>query len=330
MLLYQLYRIPLNFSLLSKNSWNHKNNPIFFLILTFNLTACVSSNKQLKYTKLSQEQIKQMEQALSLMKQKEFIKAGSLYDKLSVSLKDSSAKTLMLFNSGVSYKEAGECRKALLRQKSVIDHSLKIPDFKSRSLLELSYIHECLGDMEMSLLTLKDLENFRKALPWDWNHILYPARLSLAYAGMSEKAQAEKYKSLSLKNILKHKQTISTEIEMQKRISQMFYLMGRSYVKTDHLKAPAFLQAFFYHQLFLLQAVFLKDKTWSKMAEKELILLFDKLIFAVSQIKNKTQYKADIKKSLNAGKLLVEKEKSKKWINFYDKKSRSILKQLSQ
>ena len=165
--------------------------------------------------KLSQEQIEQMEQALSLMKKKEFIKAGSLYDQLSVSLKDSSAKILMLFNAGVSYKEAGACEKARLRQKSVLDHSFRIPDFKSRALLELSYIYECLGKTEIALLTLKDLEKFRKALPWDWNHILYPARLSLAFARLDYKTEADQYKSISLEKILEYKQIFTKEQEIQ-------------------------------------------------------------------------------------------------------------------
>ena len=279
---------------------------------------------------LSQEQMEQMEQALSFMKKKEFIKAGSLYDQLSVRLQDSSAKILMLFNAGVSYKEAGACEKARLRQKSVLDHSLKIPDFKSRALLELSYIYECLGKTEMTLLTLKDLEKFRKALPWDWSHILYPARLSLAFARIHNKTMADKYKSISLENILEYKKNFVKEKEMQEQISKMFYLMGRSYVKTNHLKASAFEQAFFYHQLFLLQALFLQNKTWSKMAEQELNSLFDKLLFAVPQLKEKEKYKKRIKDTLKTGKILIEKEKSKKWKNFYDKKSHLVLELISK
>ena len=290
----------------------------------------MSSNKQIKQPKLSQEQIEQMEQALSLMQKKEFIKAGKLYDQLSVHLKDTSAKMLMLFNAGVSYKEAGECEKALLRQRSVLDHSFKIPDFKSRSLLELSSIYECLGKNEMTFLTLKDLEKFRKALPWDWNHVLYPARLSLAFARLGNSDQANKYKSISLKKILEYKKTFQTEKEIQEQISRIFYLMGRSYVKKEHLKAPAFISAFFYHQLFLLQAVFLKDKTWSKMAEKELNALFDQMAFAVSQLKEKHKYKNSLKIALKAGTKLAEKEKSKKWTAFYNKKSRLILTLLSK
>ena len=299
-------------------------------MLIFSLSCCVSSKKQINKPELSQEQLEQMEQALELMKQKKFLKAGSLYDQLSVSLKDSSAKILMLFNAGVSYKSAGECEKALLRQRSTLDHSLKIPEFKSRSLLELSSIYECLGKTEMSLLSLKDLDKFRAALPWNWNHILYPARLSIALAGLGYTAKANQYKSISLKKILEYKKTFTKEKKMQEEISQIFYLMGRSYVKTDHLKATHFVQSFFYHQLFLLQALFLKDKTWSKMAEKELDSLFDKLILALPQLKEKEQYKKTIKETLKTGKTLIEKEKSKKWTNFYNKKSRSILKLLSQ
>ena len=302
---------------------------ISFFCIIVSLLSCVS-NRQIKEPKLSQQQIKQMELALSLMKQKEFIKAGSLYDQLSVSLKTPSIKTLMLFNAGIAYKEAKECEKAFLRQKSTLDQSLKMSEFKSRALLELSYIYECLGKVEMSLLALKDLEKFRTALPWSWNHILYPARLSLAFASMGNKLKADEYKSISLKNILEYKQKLSTKTEIQNNISQIFYLMGRSYMTKNHLKASAFLQSFFYHQLFLLQALFLQDKKWSKVAEKELDLLFDKLIFSISQIKDKAQHEKDIKTALKTGKIFVEKEKSKKWINFYNKKSSSILKLISK
>ena len=309
MLRYSPYQIQLNFRAFYKNK-------ALLLFLLFNLSACVSANKKVKGEKISADQIKQMEQALSLIKQKEFVKAGSLYDQLSMSLKDPSAKILMLFNAGVSYKEAGECKKALLRQKSSLDHSLKKPEFKSRSLLELSYIYECLGDADMTLLILKDLEKFRQTLSWDLNHILYPARLSLAFAGQGNKIKANEYKSLSLRNVLRYKQKLSTKEEVKKQMSRLFYLMGRSYISKKQVKADYFLQSFFYNQLFILQSIFLQDKIWSKMAEKELYLLFDKLNLSIDQLKDKNQYKSEIKKALNTGKILVEKEKSKKWIKF--------------
>ena len=270
----------------------------------------------------------QMEKALSLMKNKEFIKAGKLYDELSVSLKDSSSKILMLFNAGVSYKEAGKCNKAILRQRSVLDHSLKIPELKARSLLELSYIYECLGNNEMTLLILKDLKKFREALPLDWNQILYPARLALAFARMDDKKSADEYNSLSLKKVLDYRKIFSKDTQLTDYISRIFYLMGRSYVKKENIKADSFLSAFFYHQLFLLQSLFLKDKIWSKMAENELNLLFDKLSFSLTQLpkKEKEKYKKIITKALKAGKALAEKEKSTKWINFYNKKYKTVLK----
>ncbi|MDE0092660.1 MAG: hypothetical protein OXN83_05205 [Oligoflexia bacterium] len=301
-----------------------------FVCLTFSLSSCVSSKKDTKSSALSQEQMEQMEQALSLMKKKDFIKAGALYDQLSVSLKDSSTKILMLFNAGVSYKEAGECKKALSRQRSVLDHSLKIPDFKSRALLELSYIYECLDKPEMTLLTLKDLEKFRTALPWAWNHILYPARLSIAFSRLGNKSQADKYKSRSLEKILEYKRNFTTEKDIQEKVSQIFYLMGRSYVKKDHLKAPTLLQSFFYHQLFLLQSLFLKDKIWSKLAEQELNLLFNKLTLALSQTKEKEKYTEHITEALKTGKIMIEKEKQKKWTAFYNKKSQLIVNLLSK
>ena len=303
---------------------------IRLLFLIFSLSSCISANKKSIKSQLSQQQITEMEQALSLLKEKEFSKAGLIYDRLALSLKENSAKTLMLFNAGVSYKENRECEKALLRQRSALDLSLKIPDFRARSLLELSYIYECLGKAELALISLKDLQKNRSALPWSWNHILYPARMSLAFARLGDIKQADKYKSMSLQKILEYKQTFKDDKKMKENISEIFYLMGRSYVQIKNIKAPAFGQSFFYHQLFLLQALFLEDKTWSPLAKKELNLLFDKLIIALPYLKDKKTYKENIQTTLKTGKTLIEKEKNKKWLAFYNKKSNLILKLLSK
>ena len=271
-----------------------------------------------------------MDQALSFMKNKDFLNGARIYDELADTLTDSSSKILMLFNAGVAYKEAGWCKKALTRYRKLLDHSLKILPFKARGLMEISYIYECLGDRELAFLSLKDVEKLRSSLPWALNQIVYPARLAIAHARLGQMAKAEYYKTLSLTKVLQSKTAFSSEQELNERVSRIFYLMGRSYIKKEHLQPETFFRAFSYHQLFLLQSLFLKNKTWSHLSKKELDLLFDKLIFTISNFKDKQKYKKLLVQTIKEAQVLIKKEKSKKWESFYSKKSKPVLSLLSK
>ena len=111
----------------------------------------------------------------------------------------------MLFNAGVAYKEAGQCKKALIRYRQLLDRSLKQLPFKARGLMEISYVYECLGEIELAFLSLKDAEQVRSSLPWILNQIVYPARLAIAHAKLAQMTEAERYKSLSLTRVLQSK-----------------------------------------------------------------------------------------------------------------------------
>lgn len=305
-----------------------KKTCIFLSLLAFLTVGCVSSSKRNKKNVLNQEQIDQMDQALSFMKNKNFLAGAQIYDELARTLTDSSSKSLMLFNAGIAYKEAKECKKALSRFRKLLDRSLKDSSFKARGLIEISYIYECLGKSDLALFSLKDVQTAGSSLPWTLSQIVYPGRLAIAYAGLGQISKAENYKSLALTRILQSKTAFSSEKELNERVSRMFYLMGRSYVKKENLQPEAFFKAFSYHQLFLLQSLFLKDKLWSNLSQKELNLLFDKLNFALSNFKNKKKYKKLLTQSIESARILVKKEKSKKWNAFYSKKSNMILKLL--
>jgi len=308
-----------------------KKSSIFcFFCLCFLITHCRSFTKKAKTVSFSEDQINQMDQALVFMQNQEFLNGAKTYDELSQALKDSSSQSLMLFNAGVAYKEAGQCDKALLRLRKLLDRSLKDPSFKARGLMEISYIYECLGDEELVFLSLKDAGQVRVSLPWILNQVVYPARLAMAYARLGQISKAEHYKSLSLTKILQSKTAFSSEQELSEQVSRMFYLMGRSYVKKEHIQPEAFFKAFPYHQLFLLQSLFFKHKTWSDLSQKELENLFDKLLFAVRGFKDKHKYKKLLEQAMQNALVLIRKEKSKKWESFYSKKSDKVLRLLSK
>lgn len=304
------------------------NKSIQIFILCFFIVACASPTK--KKFSLNQTQIDKMNQALSFMKNKEFLKGAFIYDELARTLKDDSSNFLILFNAGVAYKEAGQCKKALIRFRKLLDHSLNDLNFKARGLIEISYVYECLGDDELAFLSLKDTEKLLSSLPRILAEVVYPARLAIAHARLEQRPKAEHYRFLSLTKVLQAKKAFSSEKELNEQVSRMFYLMGRSYVKKENIKASAFFKAFSYHQLYLLQSLFLKDKTWSKLAETELNLLFEKLIFSLSNLKNRQKYKKLITQTLEEARVLIKKENSKKLENFYSKKSQAVLKLLSK
>lgn len=296
------------------------------------MAGCASSPKKEKKISLSQEQIDQMDQALSLMKSKEFAKAAEIYDELGRGLTDASSKALMLFNAGTAYKEAGQCKKALSRFRKLLDASLKLPVFKARGLVEISYVYECLGKADLAFMSLKDGQKLSGSLPWDIRQIVYPARLAIARARLGHGAKAESYKRLALDRVLRSKSAYSSEEELSGRMSRLFYMMGRSYIQKSYIQTESFIRAFPYHQLFLLQSLFLKNKDWAGEAKKELEGLFGKLLFALSSLseKGRLKYKKAAGQAIKEGMALTKKERSKEWEMFYSSQADKILKLFPQ
>ena len=282
-----------------------------------------------KKNSLTQEQFRQMDQALSFSQNQEFLKGAAIYDQLFHTLKNKSAKILVLFNSGVAYKEAGHCDKALLRYRKLLDQAVKGSLFKARGLIEISYAYECLGKDELAFISLKDADPGLNSLPWTLSQLVYPARLAIAQARLGKVAKANYYRDLSLERVLQSKTVFSSEKELNDTISRMFYIMGRSYVQQKHIRSGAFFMAFPYHQIYLLQSLFLRHKIWSEFATKELDLLFEKLIFTLLKIEDRQKYKKHLSEALTDAHVLIKKEKSKKWEDWYLKKSQSVLKILS-
>ena len=202
-----------------------------------------------------------MNQAYAFIEKQEFLKGALIYDELAKALKDPSSKILALFNAGSAYRTAHQCQISLNRYRQLLDYSLKNPSFKSRGLLEISFVYECLGNKELAFVSLKDLESSLSFLPWVLGQIVYPARFALAHARLGQMVQAENYKSLSLTRILQSRKAFSSEKELNQEMSRLFYLMGRSYVKKEYIHPEAFFNAFSYHQLYLLQSLFLKDES---------------------------------------------------------------------
>ena len=306
-----------------------KYQAFFTLFMFCVLGACASGKKALTKDPLNPDEMLKMDQAFTFMQNKEYIKAAQIYDQLAGVLKKPSTKILMFFNAGVAYKEAGSCEKSLIRFRQLLDRSLKSLVFKARGLIEISYVYECLAQYDKAYLSLKAAQKVSSYLPKDVFFMVYPARLAIAYARRGKLDQATSYQSLALENVLKFKNQLSSQKELKKRMSRIFYIMGRSYEQKKVIQPEEFFKAFAYHQLFTLQSLFLKDKVFSPIAKKELALLLNKLEFALSKVEDPQKYK-NLISAINSAQQLIDRENNKPWSEFYSQKTQNLLKILSQ
>jgi len=277
--------------------------------------SCQSTSKH----QLSSRQIKILNQAVLYVQEGQFLEAAHLYDKLSKELKNKPIEAMMLFSSGSNYRSLGDCNTSVARYRRMLEKSLNQPYLKARGLIEISYSYECIGDIESSLLSLKDAENLKRHLPLEVRQILHPSRLSLAYASLGQAKKANQYKMQVLINILKFK----NQYKSSKDMSRMFFLMGKSY-RAKFVSDPSFLKSFPYHQIYLLQSVFLKDDKWSLKSKRELEFLFDNLRKILLSIPQKERPIKQIKIFLKEGQKMVQAENSLEIESFYKKQQSKL------
>lgn len=300
----------------------------YIMFVCLFVVSCSSLNKKVITSDLSPSQFKDFEQAIIYIKEKNFLKAAEIYDNLSRQVKGESMEAVLLFNAGSTYMKLGDCERAIARYRRAIERSLKQPQLKTRGLMEISYSYECSGDLKASYLSLRDAGDLRIQLPLEIRRMVYPARLSIAYAWRGQKPKAENYKSFALTGVLQNKMHYSSSKELESNLSRVFYLMGKSYTSTENLKDRSFVRSFSYHQFYLLQSIFLNNKDWSHRSKKEMSLLFDKLVyvFARSSFQDKNKYKIEISKAIKESQILIKREKLDQIESFYNKQFLKIKK----
>ena len=304
--------------------FSSKNGLIFLGLLL--IVSCQSLVKNPKPSDLSSSQLIKMDQALIHVKEEDFLKAVSIYDKLSKELRGNPAETMMLFNSASNYRSLGICDNSVIRYRRMLERSSRQLPLKARGLLEISYSYACLGDLKTSFLSLGDAGDLRTYLPREISEMIYPARLSISYAWLGQKIAADKYKSIALTGVLQSKKLFRTQEEVSKHMSRIFYFMGRSYMSKKNIQADAFVQSFSYHQVYLFQSLFLNNKKWSLKSKQEIVSLFDKLHFVLlsSDKKTKKKYKKSIESSFREGQKMIRLEKSSHLESFYKKQRNKI------
>ena len=297
----------------------------FWSLASWSFVSCRLSEKQpFAESYLTPLQKRKTGRALQLVQTSEFLKAAALYDELALELKGKTPEILFLFNAGGSYRKAGDCARSALRYQSLLDRALNHPLFKIRGLLEISYSYECLGKLKAGRMALLDITRSARHLPPEIRLSVYPARMSLAFARFQQFDRADSFRTIALNGAMKLRLDYSDEKSLKEGLSRLFFSMGRIYDQKESLETKAFISVFPYHQLYLLQSVFLKGEGWSSKSQREMEKAFKFLRRSLKTTALSAQMKEYVSLSLKEGKLLTEREKDPSLILFYSKLAQEI------
>ena len=297
------------------------------------LTSCASLKKSdnssaSKLTSISQQDITLFEEAFKNLGAKNYASVIPIFKKLAEKYQKLDLEWASLYNLASAYKELNQCENAETVYQSLIPKIKSQLHLKPRIYLSLSYVYECLGQKEETLIALKEGMQYINHLTKEIRLVEYPARLSLAYIRMDEdkiglKIQKKVYENME---IIKKKFRISSAAD--ENFSRYFYTIGRSHIRSDYIQLRSFLKMFFYYQAYLSQSLILTEGIWSVKAEKELGDLYRKMWQGLKKQKNKTIYQAQVRKILNQLKSIARSSKNKKIYTIYlvlRKKTNAIL-----
>ena len=295
----------------------------FFYLLLFMLLVSCSSLKKSKDPSVSKaiainhEDIALFEEAFHKLGEGSYSTVIPIFDNLATKYRGHDLERAALYNLASAHKELNQCEKAESIYRNLIAKTQEQPHLKPRIYLSLSYIYECLGKPEETLIALKDGMPYIHYLTADIQLIEYPARLSLAYIRVNEDKRGLQIQKKVYQNLEGIKKNFRIRSAADESFSRYFYVIGRSHVRTDNIQLPLFLKMFSYYQAYLTQSVLLKSGKWSIKSEKELGDLYRKMWVELKKQKNKKTHKKQIKTLLNQLKDITRTSKSKKMETIY-------------
>ena len=289
----------------------------FCLPLCIFLTSCTSlkkgnSSSVSKSANIDPQDITLFEEAFKNLGEENYARALPIFEKLAKKYQGWDLEWAALYNMASSYKELKQCERAENIYQTLLSRKNLPLHLKPHIYLSLSYTYECLGQKTNTLIALREGRQYLNHLPVDIRLIEYPARLSLAYIRMDEDQTGLKMQKQVYQNLEIVKKTFRISSAADKNFSQYFYIIGRSYIRTDHIQLHQFLKMFLYYQAYLTQSVLLNSGKWSIKAERELGDLYRKMWVALKKQKNKKVYQPSVKKVLNQLKNIERNSKDKR------------------
>lgn len=180
------------------------------------------------------------------------------------------------FHRGRALEGLGRPSEAADQYRSVVRASEGIaPKLQAMSLYRLSFCHEAMGDDQLALAVLHDLQTRTKSLPKEISDAELPARLAGAYARVGNFDKAVSYYRSAEAGILRLRRGISGVPEW---LPRTLYSMGT--ISTRAVSWEDFetaLRPIARSQIYLLQAAELGIEPWSARASRDLITAYTNL-----------------------------------------------------
>ena len=293
----------------------------FYLLMFVFFASCTSLKKEgevsSKLGNIDPQDVTLFESAFEDLGNEEYVSVIPIFRNLAEKYRGQDLEWAALYNLASAYKEIGQCKEAENIYQRLLAKKGTLPHLKARIHLSLSYVYECLGQAENTLIALKEGEKYINYLTEDIRLIEYPARLSMAYIRMDEDKTGLKIQKRVYHNMEMMKKVYRINSAADENFARYFYTVGRSHVHSDHVKLRRFLKMLFYHQVYLAQSLLLGAGDWSVKAEKELGDLYRKMWSQLKKQKNKKRYQAQTTKILNQLRDIAKNSKSKKMRAIY-------------
>lgn len=215
--------------------------------------------------------IDEFEKANALLDAKQYPEAAAAYDKLRVKNPATTLDFFILFNGGIAYQEAGDCKTAAERYKATIRvTNNKNPETQALARLRLSDVLSCEGNDKMAIVNLVELYKNRRFLPVEIAEAEVPARLAAAYARADNKKMAQKYFKEAEIGFRKVNSLNSTPVQ-RPILAKTLYLMGNmSHLDPEKISSQDYFTSIDALQGFLFRAVEMDVDTWSDLAANQL------------------------------------------------------------
>jgi len=269
-----------------------KNSFILWLSVVL-LSACAS--KKIEQTEFSDEVAPpDFQRGLKALEKEDYGTAAQIFDRLLVAKPASEQDLVTSFNSGNAYEGLGDCKKASERYREVIRSSAgKYLGLEAHALYRQSLMYECLGQDTKTVTSLLDAKKREKFLPIEVARAELPARLASAYSRLGNRAKALEYfnqASEGLKVVLAGGTSPRTQKET---LGKTLFYMGHlnPAQKQADSEPMGFLSALSMQQPYLLQAVELKNPTWSRKAAEDLNTAYDNMTrYRIDDVEKRNQF----------------------------------------
>ncbi len=249
---------------------------------------CAHNTPQSAYQAYQAKQqviIKQFNKANKIMDDGQFEKAAKAYDDIALNDPVGQLDLIIIYNAGIAYYQAGDCKTAGERLRGVVRLAGKMaPQVKYRALMQLADVYTCLGDNAKTITTLVEAERGGHVLPPEIQLAEIPARLAAAYARIGNITEAQRYYGIAERGLNEVGVTLQQQRDQSKIIARILLEMGSmQQLKPETLKSAQYLASVRALQKYLYKAIELNVDGSSQSAADQIVHAYDSIWYYIDQ-----------------------------------------------